>query len=196
MKAGVIIVCLVLLIIGTGFYMGIQVASYTGNVVSDAYQVFDSVDTGAGTLARIVSVVGGEEGVRVTLALEDTALHEHMIDLTLSLFSEEQILGRIQETVLVPYNDTKVVVLLVPVSVFSDSDVTLRVEGTDDLGMLRIEGITRLAVHASSQPFLWWGFGGFLVLLSIIFLIVRHSLTRAKVARFAQAHSDGLIRLR
>lgn len=196
MKAGVIIVCLVVLIIATGFYTGVQVASYTGQVVSEEYQVFDSVVNNAGTEARIVSVVGDTAQVLITLEVKDTILREHLVTFVGILSVAGSEVGRVSEEVVVPYNALKTVVLAIPIEDVTHEELFVRIEGSDDFGTLRLEGMTRVVVRPAQDLTLWWGFGGFFVLLGIIFLVVRHSLTRAKVSSFAQAHSEGLIHIR
>ncbi|MSS74842.1 hypothetical protein EXS73_01340 [Candidatus Pacearchaeota archaeon] len=196
MRVALIVSVLLFLIVGTGFYAGMHVASFTGHVVSDEYRVFDSVTSNAGTKARIVSIVGGDERVLITLEVQDLVLREHSMTFV-SVFSVAgEEVGRATEEVLVPYSAITLVALSVPVRPLTGQEATLRIEGTDDLGTLYIEGTTSLTVTSVSYTRLWWGFGGFFVLLVLIFLVVRHLLTRANVASFAQVHSDGLIHLR
>ena len=185
-----------IVLVGTGFYTGMYVASLTGEVISDEYTVFDTTDLSAGTSVRIVRLVGGVEEIGVTLDVQDLVLAEHFITLTVTFLLEGSVVGNHTELVRVPYNSHERVTFSVPVYAPAGHEVLLRIDGRDDFGTLRIEGATTLRTPSASSSLVLFGFLGFFFVLLSIFLIVRHSVTRAKVAHFARAHVDGLIHLR
>lgn len=196
MRVGWVIFFIILLLVGTGFYVGQGIASYTGAVITDEYSVFDTADSSAGTGVRIAGLVGREEEILVSLDVKDKVLREHSLSLAVLIFVDGVEIGRSTKEVVVPYNSNFITTISVPVSVQGGTELLVRIEGTDSYGVVRIEGMTKVSVQDTLSPVVWWGFGGFFVLLVIIFLIVKHSLTRAQIAKFAQVHSEGLIQVR
>jgi hypothetical protein len=167
--------------------------------VSEEYQVYDRTDTGAGTHIAFEGVVVEQGQARITLVFEDLLQREHTIDLTFTVFREGTEVGTLSTVVTIPFSDSLSLPFLIPFtsSLNPGDSVRVRVSGTDSLGDVSVEGDAKVITSSqTSSPVLISGFVGLFVLLAIIFLIVKHSLTRAHVQAFAASHSQGLISLR
>lgn len=197
MRVGLVIGALLVMLVGTGFYAGMQIASLTGHAVSTPYLIREQQDSGSGTELTLQGVALMGSALQVHLAVRDVSASPHTLRITVQVSTDHAVVGTVTQELSVTSALSEEHTLSVPLSSPVDGLLHFLIMGVDVQGTRRIEGelTADSAVAPSSLSFLGVAFLGFFGILGLLFLIARRVHMLYRVKHMTRHEAEGLISL-